>query len=264
MNGCFTMGARGKTRVKALNIASADALPENVKDGTLAIISDTAVRNVWAQNEEPAEPEEGDVWLTCGAKSSAPIVKDYLTIYPTAAKQYQNGAWVGVSCYVRKNDEWIALEIILYRNGDLCVPVTGGWAGATYAAAGVNPESSFNGAPAMELNASQNYDYTKTGAAALFTQKKIPVGGYGKLVATYYKSDNSGRLSIGLSDNQACAEPNLKSTGLFYGAEDAWATAEVDLTNVAAGTEAYIKIYIHAPGNNDAEIVYVTDVYLTN
>lgn len=265
MNDCYIVrrgGAGGA--LMAVSASSADNLTAYAPDGMLGIISSVSPGKVYATNEAPATPIHGDVWVQVGAGSAAPIQKGYITIYPTAARQYQHGEWVGVACYVRVQAAWVPLEMVLYRNGNLYQTVTGGWGGVTYSTASYNLEAVSNGVPVMEIAAAQNYDHTKTGAAALFTRNKLPVGSYNKLIVTFRKHDNNGRFAIGLSSNQLCREPEGKSTGLLYGEEDAWQTVELDLSGIAPSTEAYIKIYIHAPGNNDMERLHISDVYLSD
>jgi len=121
-------GTGGK--VNAISVASAENLPASAKEGTIAVITSTAIKNVYVQNTEPTVVEVGDVWISTGVASTVPVQLGNATLYPSAVKQYVTGEWKSVSAYVFFSGSWMTLEMYLFRSGDQNESVTGGWLAA--------------------------------------------------------------------------------------------------------------------------------------
>lgn len=108
---------------------SEDALPSSATDGEIAVISSTAVGEVYVQNEEPGEPQEGDVWVTFVIAGNVPVVAGNVTIYPMKAFQYIDGVWASVDMKMYKDGEWVAgaVDTVIYMPGNEAEDITGGW-----------------------------------------------------------------------------------------------------------------------------------------
>ena len=124
----FNMVYGGGSNITAKSYASVELLPTSASENAVAVISDTAVSDVYVQNEEPATPEAGDVWINTSYYSNAQIRTGNITTYPISGKQYVGENWEHVNVYVRNNAEWLMLEVFLFKYGDLFESITGGWA----------------------------------------------------------------------------------------------------------------------------------------
>ena len=108
------------------------------KENTIAVVSETAISGWVMQAEEPSVMAEDDgfVWIQVATQSDVAFYvdkKQYLKVYPKVVKQYVDGAWSNVEAYAYQSGEWVAFSsalIFLCKEGDECVAVTGGWAGA--------------------------------------------------------------------------------------------------------------------------------------
>ena len=121
-------GGGGTVYIEATAYTSTDMFPSTAEEGTIAIISATPVSNVYVQNEEPATPETGDLWINTSYYSNVQIRTGNVTTYPISGKQYVGETWEHVNVYVRNNSEWLMLEVFLFKHGDLFESITGGWA----------------------------------------------------------------------------------------------------------------------------------------
>ena len=80
---------------------------------------------------EPESPSEGMVWINVGASSPAAfnaVKKNAVMVYPLAAAQYIDGAWVEKKAKSYQGGAWADWTLYLFNNGDQCVSLTGGWA----------------------------------------------------------------------------------------------------------------------------------------
>ena len=131
MGDCFITRRGGVGKVTAIAVENAENLPSSKREGTIAVISSISVKSVYVQNTEPTAPVAGDVWVNTGVSSTAPVVVGNATIYPVGVKQYTTGVWKDVSAYVFLSGSWNMLEMYLFKDGDQCEDVTGGWIAAT-------------------------------------------------------------------------------------------------------------------------------------
>ena len=112
---------------------SEDALPSSADDGEIALISSTAVANVYAQSTEPNEQQEGNVWIVFAANGKLPAVGGNVIIYPQKAYQYKDGAWDSVAMKVYKDGMWVdaTADAVIYEPGNEAEEITGGWYAAS-------------------------------------------------------------------------------------------------------------------------------------
>ena len=126
----FKHGAGG---VSALNfkIVGGAIQPENPKENTIWVNTETEISGWVFSAEEPGEPAEGMVWIELGTASPAPfkaLKKDSVYVHPISCRQYQGGAWTNVDAYLYTGSEWVQFssEIkYLYRNGETSITWTG-------------------------------------------------------------------------------------------------------------------------------------------
>lgn len=106
-----------------------DALPTYAEEGNISIISTTDARDVYAQIAEPADPQNGDLWILFSADGTLPSVAGNITIYPTKAYQYISGVWTDVAMKVYKDGTWVdaTADVIIYTPSDESEEITGGW-----------------------------------------------------------------------------------------------------------------------------------------
>lgn len=155
-------------------------LPSTGKENTIIVITDVKIASWIFSVTEPIAPAEGIVWIPTGTSSAVvfnALKKNCVEVYPTSVKQYIGGEWVDMDAYIYQNGEWVQFSEIftslyLYKAGDTCDSVTGGWGGSLG-----DGYLSFGG------------DSTGTQAN---TKNKISFEGYTKLMIEYEITSNHG------------------------------------------------------------------------
>lgn len=174
----FNMVTGGAAGVKVIAADSEEALPENKQEGTIAVITNVAIGAVLVQNETPASPEAGDVWVNTAVRSTGPVQLGNATLYPSGVKQYITGEWKSVSAYVFTLEGWQPLEMYLFRSGDLFEDVTGGWAVSTQmlGLAQITDNA---------LETTSGHEGANYNKAAFRTKKAVDLSGYKTLRAQF-------------------------------------------------------------------------------
>lgn len=125
-------GIKGGGGVNAKAYASEDALPSSAADGDIAVISTTAVGEVYAQSAEPDEPATGDLWIVFEVEGARPSIVGNVTIYPKKAYQYVNNAWSEVPILIWANGKWnTALEELIVLRDGVIAPEAGSYKNVT-------------------------------------------------------------------------------------------------------------------------------------
>lgn len=106
------------------------------KENTIGIVTDVPITSWALSATEPAAPEAGMVWITVGKNDKAEfnvLKKNVLNVYPMLAEQYINDAWTRLVAMTYRSTEWQEWKprVHLFRNGDDCFDVTGGWSGVS-------------------------------------------------------------------------------------------------------------------------------------
>lgn len=104
----FKHGAGG-TDALNFKVVGGTEQPENPKENTVWVNTDTEISGWVFSPEEPAEPSGGLVWIGLGMASRAPfnaLKKNGLFVYPLFCKQYVSGAWETKTAYVYKSGTW--------------------------------------------------------------------------------------------------------------------------------------------------------------
>lgn len=94
--------------------------PENPKENTIWVNTDTAISEWVFSAAQPASPTAGMVWFQTGTSSSVAfnaLKKNNITVYPTSCKQYISGAWTDRAAKTYQNSKWVGWELALYAKG---------------------------------------------------------------------------------------------------------------------------------------------------
>ena len=198
----LNMATGTAVKVKAIAVSSAEALPAKKKEGTIAVVTNVKIGNVLIQNETPAQPEAGDVWVNTGASSSVHLPFGNATLYPVGVKQYINGAWEMVPAYVFTSEGWKSLEKYLLQSGNQFTDVTGGWIARTqYGGVAVIDATGLHAAEGTEVS-----DYNRV---AFRTANVIDLSGYRTLRANFTAATashiSSAYVCVGLTANAFAA-----------------------------------------------------------
>lgn len=125
--------------------------PATARENTIWVNTDTTISGWVFSATEPTEPAAGMVWLQTGTYSNVEfnaLRKNGIQVYPLAAKQYIDSAWVEKTAYSYQGGSWVSWlrREILYEPGNENNPVTGGW---TYTSKGYSSDASIAGTPTI-------------------------------------------------------------------------------------------------------------------
>ena len=223
----------------ALNfkVVGGAAAPDNPKENTIWVNTDAPITG-WALSfAEPSEPEEGMLWIVTGTNSKVAfnaLKKNTLMVYPTACKQFVNGAWNNVTAKSYIDGEWVEWRDYLFiENVGQQVP----WVFKAMNAKGKVSEK--NGAIVFEYTTVDN-NYMAAG-----TENPEDLSGFTKLcfdleVRTNYTS-GGGEFTIGVTSKQVNAEYNNTFIASEKPAADSVRkTIKVDVSGITSG---YVSAY---------------------
>ena len=116
--------------------ASVDELPSVEKENTIAVITENEIPNWILCTTEPENPEPGSLWFEIGTESDVSfnaLKKNAIQIKLVKANQYIDGEFSSIDGYIYMNGWKLFSEVqtflYLYKEGDECTAVTGGWNG---------------------------------------------------------------------------------------------------------------------------------------
>lgn len=169
----FGGGTSLNFKVKAY--ASEEALLATTpNENTIGIITSTTITSWIFSAKEPAEPEEGMVWILTGTTGDIAfnsLKKNAIQIYVSSVMQYVSGTWTEMEAAIYQNEAWkeLAAELIIYNRGDPCTDITGGWTtNSNYGASATLSDD--------RIILKREYDGDCDAAA--YTKNKIDVGDY--------------------------------------------------------------------------------------
>lgn len=112
----FPAGGGAKLNLKAY--ASASDLPASEKEGAVAVITSTAIGDVYAAADAPTAPAAGDVWVWLGGSNRCEIdLGKNILLPPRAAYQYSGSAWTALDSYVYTASAWVQVTLYVYYYG---------------------------------------------------------------------------------------------------------------------------------------------------
>lgn len=146
MGTCFLHGNGGGSELN-FKVVGGTTQPENPKENTIWVNTDTAITAWVFSASEPESPAEGMVWIATANTGSAKanlLKKNAVTVCLISAKQYIGGSWANKAAYIYHGASWVQFSfafLYLYNTGDECTSVTGGWSAKaiTYDIGGVTP-----------------------------------------------------------------------------------------------------------------------------
>ena len=162
--------------------------PTNHSKNTLWIKTDVEITGCKLSKYEPKNPIEGFVWILLGDASHVAFHtlkmcgREFDEVYPICAKQYVGDKFVGVPAMTYQGDEWHNWRVYLYKAGDQCEDITGGW-------------SAYDGAGGTTTFTATHINCVTDGSderyATPYTVKKVDVTNHSKLLAEINERDST-------------------------------------------------------------------------
>lgn len=231
------MNMTGSGAALNFKIVGGTVAPDVPRENTIWVNTDTDITGWALSAAEPAEPEEGMVWIATGTNSAVPfnaLKKNTLMVYPTACKQFVNGAWTNVTAKSYVDGEWVDWFTYLFiENSGQAVP----WVFKSMNTKGVVSEK--NGTIVFEYTTVDN-NYMASG-----TEGAVDLSGCSKVcfdvvVRSMYAS-GGGEFTVGVTSKQVVAEYN--NTFLVSqkpAADSTRKTIVVDVSDISSG---FISMY---------------------
>ena len=108
--------------------------PASPKENTIWVNTDTGITSYIFSITEPENPVEGMVWVLVGEPGGVEfnaLRRNGIQLYPVAAEQYTDGAWMSVESHIYQSGTWTELvgSLVLFdgTDGGDNTDVTGGW-----------------------------------------------------------------------------------------------------------------------------------------
>lgn len=156
----FNTGGGQPLNFKVVGGTAAPAAPA---ENTVWVNTDAQITSWAFAPAQPESPAGGMVWIATGTNSTLAfnaLKKNSIMVYPQSARQYVGGAWVSKEAQIFQGGSWISTIPYLYRSGDGCEALTGGWQARAWAAS-----SYFTAAAPTLTRNSANMVGSLTGAA---------------------------------------------------------------------------------------------------
>ena len=250
-------GFGGSGSELSFEVVGGTTQPENPKENTIWVNTDTEISEYSFNATEPKEPTEGMVWIltiTSSVISFNVIKQNNITIYPVSAKQYINGTWVAMDVKIYQNNIWADFATYLYNAGDECTDLTGGWIVIS------KRNSSGNSGQSKAPSLTRGSDtLTMTGVTdsggMIYTQNKIAISSRKRLtldanVITSTTDSNQMALRI-LSDIGTYHNSNEVARIIFTNANAKDGLFDLDVSGLNG--EYYVAFTFH--GSNSKQII---------
>lgn len=236
----FKKGAGGANPMNFVVVGGTTA-PANPKENTIWVNTSTDISSWVFSATQPESPAEGMVWILIDPASSASInvlKKNVLNIYPAAAMQYVGGAWAEKGAMSYQNGEWTgwSTTLYLYKPGDTCDSVTGGWVA-------YNGDSSITkGSASMTVKVTSGY---KSGGAK--TSMSIDFTGFNTLISKSKSSTTDFVIRV-------------TKNGSVVASANAAGTKNVDVSGLSGNHLVEVYCSNSQSGGRNIEM---TEIYLT-
>lgn len=109
-----------------ITIASETELPANPKEGTIAIVTTTAIGKIYAQSIIPESPSVGDLWFAPSGVANVVYIAEKEAYAIKAIKQYNGTDWETVNAFQYSEGAWTT-KVYLLNGSDECELITAGW-----------------------------------------------------------------------------------------------------------------------------------------
>jgi hypothetical protein len=225
--------------VPALNyrVLGGTQSPENPRENDIWVNTSADITDHVLSLDEP-EKVEGRVWFLTATTSTVKInalKKNVLMVYPTRARQCVDGAWVTVPFQAWLDGAWKEPTIYLFKAGDQCVHLTGGWSG-------VDPD-----AAVLYLYKTDKTDY----GISVNTRTLMPVdvSSYSSLIVMVDSFGELFKVSLVDSTGNKVAERTL--TSLPTGG-----LVKLDISQISGSY--YIELYAHSNSHGTEGNSYAT------
>ena len=171
--------------------------PSKATQNTIWIRTNIEITSTVLSAVEPTNPIYGMVWLTIADSGSnhiiAPVGDNWITVYPTWAKQYIEGVWVDKVTGNYRDGVWFTWwDGTLYDAGNEYTDITGGWKSKS----GIVIRSGAQSVGTATKNATNLY-VTSTAASAtgaFTTVNKINLTGFSRI--TFHSTGNYGGIVV--------------------------------------------------------------------
>lgn len=125
-------GGGGGLNFRVLGGTSA---PPSPKENDIWVNTDVKISSYVISATQPTTHDSGLVWIPTGTSSTVhfnALKKNAIEVYPQSVKQYIGSEWVQIDAHIYHGGEWVQFseiikELYLYKPGDMCIEVTGGW-----------------------------------------------------------------------------------------------------------------------------------------
>lgn len=218
--------------------------PTDPKENTIWLNTDVPIAGWYFQAEQPENLVYGEVWFLTDKYSTTEInalKKNGIQVYLISAKQYINGELANVPTMIYKNGEWVSLETkrYLYKRGDECTDITGGWSATTLVYGGDG--SAYMMGTVRKNTDSILLDCSSSGQyqASVGTLKKIDVTNVSKLYleCTSVATVSNGYYDFGLITGAG----NLKNVAVAR-AKIVYGEASLDVSNITGSYYVFVAI----------------------
>ena len=184
-----------------LKVVGGTTQPENPRENTIWINTDTAITGYVLSPTQPETVAEGTVWLKTADTGTEINVgkKNPVLLHVADGKLYTGGAWANAEGWAYANGSWqqFAWErFYLFRDGLDNTEVTGGWTNSGYSD---NNGSITYGAVTI-VDDYLRFAPKSGGFAGGGTAKKVDLQGFKKIVAVCTATNNDGESTFSLSN----------------------------------------------------------------
>lgn len=111
------------------------------KANTIGVITTTDITGWHFSATQPKNMANGEVWFSVGTSSPVEfnaLKKNGIHVYPLSAKQMVSGALKNVTAKSWQGGKWVSWIRYLYKHGDECTDITGGWTNSGFAHNGIS------------------------------------------------------------------------------------------------------------------------------
>lgn len=247
------------------NIVGGTTAPSNPVENTIWVNTSNEITS-WEFSATEPTGSDGKVWIHVGTTSKVEfnILQDNVVkMYPLSAKQYISGAWVTKKIMIYNNSMWHELitDLYLYKKGDLCTNVTGGWTAQALKLTSATSEA----APTITHYTSHMHitgSSTTYSGGIIRTNSKVDLSDYSTLTVygdfgtLYSTSYLTIRAYTGIGSTQteySVAQKTITKNGTQY--------VTVDVSSIKQS--CYIAICLYTQNAGEHYQFDIIDIYLS-